>query len=72
MSKTDVKEIVLTKYPEIGDDKYVPKLPDISEAALIELEAIIFVVIQTHPGTMEHTKEIIAFIDNIKDERTKR
>ncbi|MBK7380658.1 MAG: hypothetical protein IPJ03_17005 [Ignavibacteriales bacterium] len=43
-----------------------PKLPDISEAALAELEEMVNSV------PLMRSKEIIAFIDNIKDERAKR
>lgn len=72
MTKQDVKEIVLAKYPEIGDDKYVPKLPDISEDALIELETIISAQSSMSPKSQNRINEILSFIDNIKDKRAKR
>ncbi|MBK7381658.1 MAG: hypothetical protein IPJ03_22220 [Ignavibacteriales bacterium] len=72
MKKQDVKEIVLAHYPEIGDDKYVPKLPDISDRALVQMQVAIEFLHNNYPQAIDRYSEIDNFIDNIKDERAKR
>lgn len=74
MTKQDVKEIVKAHYPEVGGGKYVPKLPEISDAALAQMEAMIEFVNENHPlpSDIDYSNEILKFIDKIKDERAKR
>lgn len=72
MKKQDVKEIVLAHYPEIGDDKYVPKLPEISDRALRQVQLAVDFLHSSLPLSIDRYKEIDNFIDAVKDERAKR
>ena len=66
MKKEEVRNIVAAVYPEVGEGKYIPKLPEISEAALTELEEMVNSVPLMRAG------EITNFLEKIREERTKR
>lgn len=72
MTKQDVEKIVVAKYPEIGEDRYVPKLPEISEDAWLELQVGLDATQRLFPHLFPHFDEIYQFLEDIQDERAKR